>query len=1411
MAQQSLKNLDSFSRGYIEDVRSNVDFDTTLRGVSTESIVDSTTITLTSQPVSVLDGSIPAAIINPIVGKVMSGIGITGAPRVIAVSDDRLTITFDQPQTIGNSDGLAIIFSDTNSGIDQYELVGSAKSRSKEDIRIDNLVPEELLDYATAGNDTGGIRTFLESYYKYMNLEEFTYKDEETFEDVVIDNQAIFRINVPNKFFQRNLVLAAKFFDADGAPLLLGDEDGSPNTIGDPILLNDTALLTIGSSYQIVGLGNGVDANIVTGINNISDQELSSYVVDDIFVATNDGTGYDENRGSTPVSVKLLVYPTIVDDIFTKNISISNTNKLPGRLADTEEPTGRTVNIYGLSPRLNKRKIIMKTFVYNYINSGPSYRLNTIEDSLNLNEAQEEFLDLMQKEIAPALDKTSPVNKRAVYEKIIDFYKIRGSFESIETFFKLLYNEQEVQVNYPWDNTLKPSAGLYDAKSAFAPNYTERNIIESSNNGDNDLFGKSVSVSGDSFAVGANKEDSAGNNAGAVYVFTTVNNGTTFTEEQIILPAITDSDTNDQFDQFGFCVSLDGDTLAIGAPKDETVLGSGNTGSVQIWNRSVNASGNNVWNFTTKILPPSAGERFAQGNESVSLSGNYLAVGHESFDDDIGTVAKGAVIVYKKAGSTYTVLQTIRPPATLNSGINSGKGFGETVVLNGDYLVASFQDYSTASISKTGRAVVYKKDAITGLYVEDGILSPANDRNNQQFGYAFDITNVENGTPRLALTSRDNPYHTVYIFERGQQSVAGAAIGENQSWHPINSLPSYVIPSIRDKTNYGVIVRISGNNLIIGEEGFDDGAITNNGKIYHYEYDDVLQIWSAKEQYRGDRTVANANFGHAIDLSDDDKGYLIVGAPGKPFGVNTLKGFVRTYTRPALSGTFTTSAGFLSEKNIRVHDSDFYQKFSYVVKVGRNLAQWKEPFDKLIHPAGFKYFGEVLLVLQAVRNVLGDTAPNTTIGVGEDKDVYENSYSASPAFRKTLSSMPGVQPGYIGIEDLGLLIEVITSSFGIIGVARSNRNAKIAMKTVSSNGGLSQISIPARGHGYPSVPGITLGGDGSGATAAAEINSRGEVINVVITGGHNTFNISGIAADDSRTAGTYTAVTTGGSRSSGSGVNGQVTIVVTDGGSAATNGVITSITSTTTGSGYNVGETITIPDSVLGNGGGAAITFSVASVGTGYTVGGTTTTIQTLAQECADDSLTGDNEIVINKIGKLNSTTLGLDLVGLNNKEHTSTPTITISAPDARAYDGKPLSSNIQATATLTRNSTTGHITGYTITNPGNGYLNDATIRVQTTTQKHVPDYIHKKIIPANHDDNIIAALPENSYFERKDYEVKESSAFLGQKKFRGNYQINTFSNIAIEDINTTTDDGTAINKLNIQAHLSDAIKETTL
>ena len=110
MAQQSLKNLDSFSRGYIEDVRSNIDFDTTLRAFTRALVTNGTTIALEYIPVAVLDGSpYVNEIDNPILGKVISGKGIVGTPRVTSISGDRLTITFDQPQTFDDVDGIILV------------------------------------------------------------------------------------------------------------------------------------------------------------------------------------------------------------------------------------------------------------------------------------------------------------------------------------------------------------------------------------------------------------------------------------------------------------------------------------------------------------------------------------------------------------------------------------------------------------------------------------------------------------------------------------------------------------------------------------------------------------------------------------------------------------------------------------------------------------------------------------------------------------------------------------------------------------------------------------------------------------------------------------------------------------------------------------------------------------------------------------------------------------------------------------------------------------------------------------------------------------------------------------------------------------------------------------------------------
>ena len=72
---------------------------------------------------------------------------------------------------------------------------------------------------------------------------------------------------------------------------------------------------------------------------------------------------------------------------------------------------------------------------------------------------------------------------------------------------------------------------------------------------------------------------------------------------------------------------------------------------------------------------------------------------------------------------------------------------------------------------------------------------------------------------------------------------------------------------------------------------------------------------------------------------------------------------VKTYPK----GLFTTANGFLSDKKY-IQDSYYYQQFSYVLKTGKNVADWKNAFTRLVHPAGFKFFGEILVFIELLTS-----------------------------------------------------------------------------------------------------------------------------------------------------------------------------------------------------------------------------------------------------------------------------------------------------------------------------------------------------------------------------------------------------------------------------------------------------------
>ena len=70
-----------------------------------------------------------------------------------------------------------------------------------------------------------------------------------------------------------------------------------------------------------------------------------------------------------------------------------------------------------------------------------------------------------------------------------------------------------------------------------------------------------------------------------------------------------------------------------------------------------------------------------------------------------------------------------------------------------------------------------------------------------------------------------------------------------------------------------------------------------------------------------------------------------------------------------LDGNYLNDTGFPSVDSMRIHDSSQYQDFSYKIKVGKSINDYRSLIKSLLSPAGTIFFGEV-----AVRNKVDGSA-----------------------------------------------------------------------------------------------------------------------------------------------------------------------------------------------------------------------------------------------------------------------------------------------------------------------------------------------------------------------------------------------------------------------------------------------------
>ncbi len=182
---------------------------------------------------------------------------------------------------------------------------------------------------------------------------------------------------------------------------------------------------------------------------------------------------------------------------------------------------------------------------------------------------------------------------------------------------------------YQDDNNGSSSGSAYVFHRS-GTSWTEQAKLLPSDGAADDLFGYSVSISGDYALIGALFDDDNGAASGSAYVFH--RSGTSWTEQAKLLPS--DGAANDFF---GVSVSISDDYALIGATDNDSNVSDSN--AAYVFHRSGTS-----WTEQAKLSPSdeAAEDRFGF---SVSISGDYVLIGANE-DDDNGD-SSGSVYFFK--------------------------------------------------------------------------------------------------------------------------------------------------------------------------------------------------------------------------------------------------------------------------------------------------------------------------------------------------------------------------------------------------------------------------------------------------------------------------------------------------------------------------------------------------------------------------------------------------------------------------------------------------------------------------------------------------------------------------------------------------------------------------------------------
>jgi len=382
---------------------------------------------------------------------------------------------------------------------------------------------------------------------------------------------------------------------------------------------------------------------------------------------------------------------------------------------------------------------------------------------------------------------------------------------------------------------------------------------------------------------------------------------TRLTVDEFAQQAYIKASNSGDVDQFGYSLALSGDTLAVGAYREDSKATGVNgdqaddslkdAGAVYVFIR--NGTG---WSQQAYIKASNT-DALDHFGTSLALSGDTLAVGADLEDSNATGIdgdeqenslsSSGAVYIYTRSGTQWSQQAYIKASNT-----DAGDRFGISVALSGDTLaVGANQEDSNAtgiggvqndnSRDNAGAVYVFTRDAET--WSQEAYIKASNTDAGDSFGtsialfgdaLAVGANGEASGDTGIDANQDDNSQvnaGAVYVFVRDgaawsqQAYIKASNTGETDPVTNVNDAFGLSLALSGDTLAVGAVFEDSGSSAINGDQA--DNSQEKAGAVYVFVRDGAA--WSQQAYIKPSNTGSGDEFGWSLALSGDN---LAVGA-----------------------------------------------------------------------------------------------------------------------------------------------------------------------------------------------------------------------------------------------------------------------------------------------------------------------------------------------------------------------------------------------------------------------------------------------------------------------------------------------------------------------------------------------------